>query len=209
MKISKLEPSARKKGRWLLRLDNDELLRVGEREMIDFALYAGMELEDEVLEALRASAKRSGFQDYALNLLSTRPLSCRELTQKLEGKDCPPEQAAAIAERLCELGYLDDRAYAFTVVRHYAEKGYGPYKIRDELYRRGVPKIYWEEALADRADAADSIDSFVRRKLRGVEAPDRRDWKRISDALARRGYSWSDISAALRRYNAADTEDMI
>ena len=37
------------------------------------------------------------------------------------------------------LGLLNDRAYAETLVRHYAAKGYGPYRLREELRRRGVP----------------------------------------------------------------------
>ena len=35
---------------------------------------------------------------------------------------------------------------------------------------------------------------------------DPKELKRASDALARRGFSWQDISAALRRYGA-QTED--
>ena len=32
--------------------------------------------------------------------------------------------------------------------------------------------------------------------------PDPKERKRVSDALARRGFDWSDISAGLRRYGA-------
>jgi regulatory protein len=104
-----------------------------------------------------------------------------------------------------ELGYLDDAAYAQRVVRHYAAKGYGERKLRDELYRRGVPRDLWEAALADLDDPAETIDAFVAKKLAGRE-PDRKELKKVSDALARRGYSWSDISAALRRYGAQGDE---
>lgn len=202
MQITKLTPSKRKQGRWLVWLENDELLRVGENEVIAFSLYAGMELDEKTLEELRQSAKLTGFKEYALDLLASRPLSRHELRQKLEEKDCPPGQALEIADRLTELGYLDDAAYAVTVVRHYAAKGYGPYKMRDELFRRGVPREYWQEAMEEGGDPAEAIDAFVERKLRGIEQPDRKDLKRVSDALARRGYAWSDISAALERWGA-------
>lgn len=206
MRISKLGPSRRKKGRWLVWLENDELIRVGENEMIAFSLYAGMELDEKTLAALRRSAKLTGFKEYALELLAARPLSRQELRKKLEEKDCPPEQSLEIADRLTELGYLDDAAYAVTVVKHYAARGYGTYKIRDELFRRGVPREHWERAMEERDDPAGAIDAFVERKLRGIECPDRKELKRVSDALARRGYAWSDISAALRRYGA-EAED--
>ena len=203
MRISKLEPSERKKGRWLVRLENEELIRVGENEMIAFSLYAGMELSEERLEELRTSARLTGFKEYALNLLSARPLSRHELRRKLEEKECPPGQALEIADRLTELGYLNDAAYAVTVVKHYTAKGYGPYKIRDELWRRGVPREYWEEAMEQREDPAEKMDAFITQKLRGIENPDRKELKKVSDALARRGFSWEEIHAALCRYDAA------
>jgi len=39
----------------------------------------------------------------------------------------------------------------------------------------------------------------VAKKLAGT-TPDRAALKKVSDALARRGYSWPDISDALRRF---------
>ena len=42
------------------------------------------------------------------------------------------------------------------VVRHYAAKGYGPRKIRDELYRRGVPREFWEDAMGRPASLSPS-----------------------------------------------------
>lgn len=206
MRIAKLTPSQRRQGRWLVWLDNGDLLRLGENEVVTFALYAGMELEEETLAALKEAAGTARFKEYALDLLAARPLSSYELCRKLEGKGCPPGQALDITDRLTELGCLDDAAYAVTLVRHYAAKGYGPYKIREELHRRGVPREFWEEAMAQREDPAGGLDALIERKLRNVENPDRKDLKRVSDALTRRGYAWSDISAALRRFGA-EAED--
>ena len=202
MKIIKLSPSQHKKGRFLVTLENGDLLRVSENEMISFSLYNDMELDDETLERLRQSTSLTFFKEYALNALSARPMSRHELRRKLEEKECPPLQAMEIVDRLTELGYLNDAAYAVTLVRHYTAKGYGPYKIRDELFRRGVPREYWDDALGQAEIPEEAIDAFLSRKLRGIDHPDRKDLKRVSDALARRGFSWNDISTALRRYGA-------
>ena len=202
MKITKLSPSQHKKGRFLVTLENGDLLRVSENEMISFSLYAGMDLDEETLVRLRQSTSLTSFKEYALNALSVRSMSRHELRQKLEEKDCPPAQALEIVDRLTELGYLNDAAYAVTLVRHYTAKGYGPYKIREELFRRGVPREHWDEALSQAEVPDEAIDTFIARKLRGIEHPDRKDLKRVSDALARRGFSWNDISTALRRYGA-------
>ncbi len=55
-------------------------------------------------------------------------------------------------------------------------------------------------------DPAGAIDAFVAKKLAGT-TPDRAALKKVSDALARRGYAWPDISDALRRFGAETGED--
>ena len=130
------------------------------------------------------------------------PFQVEELERKLESWEAAPEEATAICGRLEELGFLNDVLYAEQVVRHYSAKGYGLRKLRDELYRRGVPRELWDEALERAEDPAEAIDAFLAKKLGDTPPEDRRAWKRASDALARRGYAWSDISEGLRHYGA-------
>ena len=92
------------------------------------------------------------------------------------------------------------------MVRHYSAAGYGAGKLRDELYRRGVPRDLWEEALEEAADPEEEIDRLIRKKMQGADPRDRKALKRASDALARRGYRWEEIKEGLRRYGA-ETED--
>lgn len=201
MRISKLEPSKHKKGRFLVHLEDGTLLRVGENELVAFSLYSGLDLDQETRARLESAAHQSGLRDKALNALTARLMSRRELLDKLREKEATEAEAEEIADWLERLGLLNDEEYAKSLVRHYTAKGYGPYKIKDELYRRGVPKDCWDAALEEAEDPAEAIDAFVRQKLRGA-APDRKELKKVSDALARRGYRWSDINAALRRYGA-------
>ena len=204
MRISKLTASKHKKGRILVQLEGGELLRVGEREVAAFGLYAGKELTAEERSALEQAARESGLKDRALSLLTARPLSRKELIDRLiERADATEKEAEAVADELERLGLLNDRTYAETLVRHYSARGYGPYRLREELRRRGVPRAYWDEALDNLDDPAEAIDALLRQKLRGRTA-DRKELKRASDYLARKGYSWNDISAALRRYDNAE-----
>ena len=174
---------------------------MSENEVIDFALYAGKELSDEETAALLGSVQRSARKEKAIELLSRKPQSRRELERKLAQWEASEEETVALCDRMEELGYLNDAEYAAKVVRHYSAKGFGVRKLRDELYRRGVPRDLWDEALEQAEAPDDAIDAFVAKKLAG-KIPDQKELKKISDALARRGHSWSDISAALRRYGA-------
>ena len=201
MIIRELKPSQRVEGRWLAFLEDGTILRLSENEVIDFALYAGKELSEEESAALQDSVRRSALKGKTIELLSCKPQSRKEVERKLTQWEASEEEAAALCDRMEELGYLNDAAYAVTVVRHYSAKGYGERKLRDELYRRGVPRDLWDEALQQAGSPDEAIDAFIAKKLAG-KAPDPKELKKVSDALARRGYHWNDISAALRRYGA-------
>ena len=83
----------------------------------------------------------------ALALLDKRDYSRTELLRRLTEKGYEDAAAVSAVDRLVELGFVDDARYAPIVVRHYAAKGYGSRRIRDELYRRKVPRALWDEAL--------------------------------------------------------------
>lgn len=227
MKIAKLEPSQHKSGRWLVWFEDGSLLRLGEGDVVSLSLYSGKELDEEETAALTAAAEHSKLNERAVELLSARAMSRKELVDKLstplrrrkrmgdEAVVPDPEMmerqrealrsaANQIADRMEELGLLDDEEYGRTLARHYSSKGYGWKKIQDELYRRGVPRACWPAARAELLDREDEagdrrLDELVQKKLRGME-PTRENLKRASDYLARRGFGWEEISAALERY---------
>ena len=212
MRIAKLLPSARIQGRWLCHLEDGTILRVTGNEVACFGLYSGMELTEETKVKLEEAVRRGEVLERALRLLSGRPMSRKELVDKLtarprdkEKEPIPEELAEEAANRLEELGYLNDAEYARTVARHYAAKGYGERKLRDELWKRGVPRAYWDQALEEVQDPTDAMDEFIRRKLMGRTA-DRETLGKLSAALARRGYRWEDIRAALGRYGGDEEE---
>ena len=204
MVIQELKPSRHVEGRWLAVLEDGSILRVGENEVLQFSLYRGKELTPEEAEALLDSARRSGLKEKALNLLARKPMSRRELERKLREWEASEAEAGEICGRMEELGFLDDSRYAAQVVRHYSARGCGVRKLKDELFRRGVPRELWEEALSQAEDSAGAIDAFLEKKLRGEHDP--KAVKKAADALVRRGYPWPEISEGLRRYGM-DVED--
>lgn len=199
MVIQELKPSQRVQGRWLAMLEDGSILRVGQQEIADFALYAGRELTEEAAAALTAGLRSRQMRERALELLSRKPQSRRELTRKLNEWGAGPEEADAVCDRMEELGYLNEAAYAARIVEVYSARGFGEKKLRDELYRRGVPREEWDEALARVEDSTQAIDDFLQKKLTGWTG-DRKQLQKVTAALARRGFSWSDIRDALARY---------
>ena len=205
MVIQELKPSRHVPGRWLAVLEDGSLLRLGEGEVVRFSLYTGKELTDQEALEIQDCARRDGLKERALSLLARKPQSRAELGRKLREWEASDQETEEICGRLEELGYLNDGQYAALVVRHYAARGYGEKKIRDELYRRGVPRDLWDEALVQAEDPAGAIDAFLVKKLSGAP-DDPRAIQRAADALARRGFAWSDIREGLSRWGA-EVED--
>ena len=148
MRIEKLLPPPQPGKPWSVALEGGEVLRVSESVVASFALYGGMELEAETLTALQEAAALAAWREKAGRLLTARMLSSGQLAEKLTAKGATEEQAAQVVAWAQDIGLLDDSAYAKALARHYTAKGYGPYKIKDEFYRRQVPREDWEEALA-------------------------------------------------------------
>jgi len=206
MRLDSLKPSQRKKGRFLLTMEDGTVLRVTEEELLRFRLREGMELEEDTLQALRKSAKTSDTKARAANMISARPLSQKELQKRLVQKGSGEEDAAAAVEWLVDLGAVNDGEYASALVRHYSARGYGPLRIREELRRRGVPRELWDNALEGRSDSVETLDALIQKKCKG-NLGDPKERKRVVDALLRRGFSWSEVSSALGRYTEILEDD--
>ena len=142
----------------------------------------------------------------ALKILGSRTYSEKEMFKRLTDKGETQEDAGETVRWLVELGYINDFDYATLIVRHYSGKGYGVARIKDELYKRGIPRDMWDEKLAelDGDEMDDTALEFLKKKLRGSD--DKDDLRRASAALVRRGYSYDDAKSAINRYIECLTE---
>jgi regulatory protein len=181
-------------------LDDGSEIKATLGVVAELRLYAGRRLTEAELQTLRASAALALCKNRGLELLSYRPMSAKELRDKLTEKGEEPAAAEAAVTWLCEHSFLDDARYAGMVVRHYAGKGYGAGRIRQELQRRGVPRELWDEALTELAESDDKLDRFIVSRLK--DPSDRAQVQKVSAALYRRGFSWEEIRAALARFRA-------
>ena len=189
-------------GRVTVTLCGGEEIKTTLNVITDLRLYSGRELDEEELKALRAASASALARNRAMELLSRRPMSEKELVDKLIRKGEDQETAADCARWLREKGFLDDESYAAAVARHYAAKGYGVSRIKQELRHHGIDRELWDEALEEMPEQDDHIERFLRSRLTDPE--DRAQVKKVSDALFRRGYSWEQIKHALNNFNSQE-----
>lgn len=198
-RVDRVEPSKHVKGRYLVFLDTGTLVKVGEQELLDFGLRPGLELEGAELNRLISSSQDTAAKARAAKLIGARPLSKGELVQRLVSKGEGASSAQKAADWLEDLGAVNDGEYAKTVVRHYDRMGYGPQKLREELYRRKVPREYWADAMEEARPQQEVVEAFLASKFR-YRAVTEKELQRQANALRRRGFGWEAIRAGLEQY---------
>ena len=145
--------------------------------------------EEQCRAALDAAAKQ----------LSYRALSTQLLRDKLLEKGHSEDAVEYALAWLTERRLLDDAAYAESVVRSYARRGYGAARIRQELTRRGVDRGTAEAALLGYVPEPAQLRALLDKRLRG-DVSDRKEIDKAVAALQRRGFSWQEIRDALAEY---------
>ena len=188
--------------RFLVGFDDGSELRVPLSVVADLSLHTSLELSDEEYHALLDAAALANAKARALRIIGARPLSEKELRDKLTEKGESPENAEECVRWLREMRLLNDAEYAGMVARHYAAKGYGAARVKNELFRRGVPKEYWDEALEELGENEEKIDRLLRSRLKGDW--DKADLKRATDFLYRRGFGWEEIRGAVERLHCEE-----
>ena len=204
MRLERLEATQRPEK--LKAVFDGETLTVSASLCVQFALCAGMELDEEAFSTLKAAMAKESARERAVRILTASAVSERELEKRLVQKGVLPSDAADAVAWLKEHRFLDDTATAAQLVDSAVRKGYGRARVKNILYEKGIPKNLWDEALARIPAMDDAIDRFLAAKLRGRTA-DEKTIKKTIDALLRRGFSYGEIRDALRRYEA-DLEDL-
>jgi len=128
-----------------------------------------------------------------LRQLAMAPRSRAQLEEKLAKRDCPADVAAAVLDRMTEVGLVDDEAYAQMLVRsQHVGRGLAKRALARELRTKGIDDDLAQAALASIPDAVerDRARELVDKKLRsmhglGVTVQTRR----LAGMLARKGYS--------------------
>ena len=137
-----------------------------------------------------------------LRQLAMAPRSRAQLEQKLAQRECPADVAAAVLDRMSDVGLVDDESYALMLVRsQQAGRGLAKGALARELRTNGINDDLAQQALASisEADERDRARVLVDKKLRamhglGIEVQTRR----LAGLLARKGYSPSLTYAVIR-----------
>jgi regulatory protein len=198
MKITEIKQL--KNGRYGLFSLEGYLFSLDEETYVLCGVKTGDELLEDELESLKEQAADKKVRDKAFMLLSYRDHSKQELKKKLL-RTTDEETAEATAEKMQQLGLIDDEKYAKTfALELIMRRNFGNIRAIYELTKRGINR---EDAKAVVESIED--DSFLRAERylskkfsRGILNEQTR--KRAAAALSRDGFGWEEINKALKNY---------
>ncbi len=155
-------------------------------------LSTGAMLDDERIQSLRSRSEIVLARSRALSLLSRSAHTRRALARKLEARGFGSGAVKAAIDRMVELGYLDDRAFALDWARaRIAGRAEGWKAVYRGLLRRGVPRKIAEEAAAE--VCSDEAELEAARRLVGNLSP-----RTAASRLVARGFRTRTIAQVLR-----------
>jgi regulatory protein len=144
--------------------------------------------------------------EHALNLLTARQYTARNLRRKLVQKGFAADEADATIDRLIANGLLDDARYAAAFARgKLLGPGSSKRRIRQQLYLRGIQGEIADAAIKtviedESVDLEAVIEKDARNKLASLAALEPPIIKRrLYSHLARRGYNFDEINAVMKK----------
>ncbi len=140
-------------------------------------------------------------REIALRQLTVRARSRAELERALARKQVPTEVAAAVLDRLAEVGLVDDEVFARDWLAAGDRRQRSRRALLAELAEKGVDRDVAEAAAAELDGEHDYqvARAYAERKAAGLLRLDpSARYRRLAGALARRGFATSVVAQVTR-----------
>lgn len=206
-KITALEVQKRNPNRVNIHLDGE--FAFGLARIVAAWLRIGQELSEEKIEQLQAEDARERAFQQAMLFLSYRARSESEIRQNLRKHEIPDAVIEQTLERLRQDGLANDDQFARAWVEN--RSTFRPRSRRlmaMELRQKGLKDEAVSAAVADVDDAALAYEAAQKKVARYKDLEWNEFRKKLSDFLARRGFSYSVLAPVVTRiWNEAHKDE--
>mgnify|MGYP004626560803 FL=1 len=185
--------------RWQIEVDDEYWAILDAEIIVNQHLKVGVELTEERMEEILRAADFRRARERALYLLDYRDHSRGEIVEKLS-RNVDRVIAEEVADKLCELGLIDDGTYAKKLARHFLlTKKYGARRAEFEMRRKGIDGRLAAEAVAEVEPDEDLLEELALKKYgRYLEDdPDGKGRDKAIRGLMRLGHGYYEAEAAV------------
>lgn len=198
--MPKIESIEKYKGRTVkLTLDEGEPAFLNADIVSRYGLKAGVSVPDSAWGEIRHADTFRRARERAMYLLDYRDYSYADLVKKLMD-NYEEDICFEVADKLAELGFINDRRYAETLARRLCEtKLLGEYRARLYMREKGIPAAIIAQSLEPYRDTAtERAKELIERKyMKYYDPDDRALMQKLKNALARQGYGFGEIKDAI------------
>ena len=118
-----------------------EPLKISKEAFVSSYLYAGKNLSSKDIANLEEITAMTNLLNYALQIVSKKHLSEKEMLEKLLKKEDNYVAAKKVITRLKENDLLDDKAFMQDLIAWDNERNFGQNKIVKHLKDKGIPVV--------------------------------------------------------------------
>lgn len=188
------------KSRAVIYVDGIAFLKIKRKDFDELPLVEGDDLnEQEYIDRLCAKQFSPAYET-ALNLLTARDMTVHDLQNSLKRRGFLAPVTESVCRRLMENHLLDDVRYAQRYVELRQDASIGRYAIKRKLRSKGIDEQTAENVLETLDDESQlAAASQLARKLskKYENGPPYARKSKLSQSLARRGFSWEIIREAV------------
>lgn len=208
MTVTKIERQKRNPHRVNIYLDNEFKFGIHETTLTKFGLRNGDKLDQKIIETISIQEEYHLAHKKALQLISRRLRTEKELRLKLLEKEFHPKAIDPVIEELQKSGLIDDSRFARAYIHDIQlRKPAGARFIQRQLQLKGVPPTIIRTVLHEHLDAdttqklalkaASTMSERLKTSRKKIEPLKQR--QRITQFLLRRGFDWQTINAVVQK----------
>ncbi len=190
------------KSRATLYVDGTIFLRMKRCFFDELPLQEGDDLDEEDYLNRLCARQAAPAYEAALDMLSDRDMTTDGLRRALMRRGYLEPVADSVCERLNENRLLDDQRYAQRYIELRKDGGAGRYALKRKLRAKGIDEDTATDALEqidDESQLAAATELAARLARRYEALPGYEARAKLSQALARRGFSWDIIREAIEQ----------
>jgi len=204
MEITGISPQVKDKTRCNIEVDGRFYCGMKLETVVVNRLKAGSIVTEEQLSHLQLESEKTTALDQALRHISASMKTEKEIRDFLKRKGYLQDVSDAVINRMKELRFLDDGAYAKAYCESAGSRK-GKRLIAVELKRRGVSDELIEEALLSLTDEQDSARRTLEKYMRG-KTPDKKTLAKAYAYLIGKGYDYDTVRSAIEFSEASDED---